>query len=447
MPSFAYIAIDANSGREARGTLAEANEAAAREKLRSQGLFATQLTAGDSVAPAPSKIVPAPRRTVPKPMPSAKPTVAPTRASAAPLAKPKRFAKAWVLPGSRVVNGQGLAAFTRQLATLVRAGMPLLRGLEVLMRQEKRPAFRPVIESLAETIRTGGSLSDGMARHPRVFDRLYLNMIKAGEAGGVLDVVLDRLADFLEKAQRVRGKVKSAMTYPVIIMLVAAGIVGGLMVFVIPRFESIFASMLKGQPLPALTQVVLTISRMVQSNVLVTVGVAIAAVAGFRALGRSPWGGRWRDRVALALPVFGDLVLKAAVARFTRTLGTLLGAGVQILAALQITRDTAGNVVVAAAIERVHDRVKEGEGIAAPLEATQVFPGMVPGMIEVGEETGKLPDMLERIADTYDEEVDNAVAALTSILEPLMIVIMALVVGTIVIALFLPLVRIVQSLS
>jgi len=442
MPTFAYIAVDANSGREVRGSLAATDEATVRAALQGQGLFPMQLSTGELAATAARAITVKSRRP-----PGVMRVPKPASRSQARSGQGRGGLLAINLPGSRVVTGKGLAGFTRQLATLVRAGMPLLRGLEVLARQEKRALFATVIESLAETVRTGGSLSDGMARQPKVFDRLYLNMIKAGEAGGVLEVVLDRLADFLEKSQKVRGKVKSAMTYPLIIMVVAVGIVGGLMVFVIPRFESIFASMLKGQPLPALTQAVLAASRLVQTNLVLTAGVVIATGAALRYAVGTPAGTRWKDRVVLMVPVLGDLLLKSAVARFTRTFGTLLAAGVPILTALQITREAAGNLRVAEAIRQVHDRVREGESVARPLEATNVFPSMVPGMIDVGEETGRLPDMLERIADTYDDEVDNAVAALTALLEPLMIVVMALVVGTIVIALFLPLARIVQSLS
>lgn len=347
----------------------------------------------------------------------------------------------------RPVTAKGLAVFTRQLATLVRAGLPILRSLEVLARQEKRPAFKAVIETIADTIRSGGNFSDGLAAHDRVFDRLYVNMVKAGEAGGVLDTILERLAVFMEKARRISGKVKSAMIYPVIIVCVAAAIVSVLMIFVVPKFQDIFSGLLKGQPLPALTQGLLHVSTFIKDHFLVALAGLFAAYAGFQLAGRTRWGRRAIDWTLIRLPVTGDLFLKAAIARFTRTFGTLLASGVPILQALVITRDTSGNVHVANAINIVHDRVKEGDGVARPLESTRIFPGMVTSMIEVGEETGALPDMLTRIADTYDEEVDNAVAGLTSIIEPLMIVLMALMVGTIVIALFLPLVSIIQHLS
>lgn len=345
------------------------------------------------------------------------------------------------------INAKGLAVFTRQLATLVKAGMPILRSLEVLARQEKRAAFREVVESIADTIRSGGNFSDGLAANEKVFDRLYINMVKAGEAGGVLDVVLERLSVFMEKAQKISGKVKSAMIYPIIIVCVAVAIVSVLMVVVVPKFEDIFSGLLKGQPLPALTQALLTASNFMKNHYLLALGGVVGAWFGFKLFAKTKFGTRLIDWLLIHMPVFGDLFLKAAIARFTRTFGTLLASGVPILQAIIITRDTSGNVHVANALNAVHDRVKEGDSVAKPLEGTHIFPGMVTSMIEVGEETGALPDMLARIADTYDDEVDNAVAGLTSVIEPIMIVFMAFMVGTIVIALFLPLVSIIQNLT
>ncbi len=347
----------------------------------------------------------------------------------------------------RAVNEKGITVFTRQLATLVKAGMPIMRGLEVLSRQEKRKAFRQVIEDCADTIRSGGNFSDGLGAHPKTFDRLYINMVKAGEAGGVLDTVLERLSVFMEKAMKIRAKVTSAMVYPAIISCVAGGIMIILMVFVVPKFQEVFFTMLKGKPLPWLTSVVVAIANAMRENLLMVIG----GLSGAGFLGwlfkRSTFGTKVLHWLLLKVPVIGDLFLKASIARFTRTLGTLLASGVPILQALIITRDTSGNVHVANAINVVHDRVKEGDSVAKPLESTRIFPGMVTSMIVVGEETGALPDMLTRIADTYDEEVDNAVAALTSIIEPVMIVLMAVGVGVIVIAMFLPMVELIKSLS
>jgi type IV pilus assembly protein PilC len=325
--------------------------------------------------------------------------------------------------------------------------MPILRGIEVLARQEKRPAFKSVLEQIADTIRSGGNFSEGLAAHPKIFDRLYVNMVRAGEAGGVLNTVLERLAVFNEKSERIKGKVKAAMIYPAIISGVAVTIIAILMVFVVPSFQGIFSGLLKGQPLPALTQGLLTVSYFMRDHYIATLGGLAALYLGFISFKRTKPGARLIDWLLIHVPVLGDLVLKAIIARFTRTFGTLLASGVPILQALVITRDTSGNVHVANALNVVHDRVKEGDNVARPLESTNIFPGMVTSMIEVGEETGALPDMLTRIADSYDEEVDNAVAGLTSVIEPIMIVFMAVMVGTIVIALFLPLVSIIQHLQ
>jgi type IV pilus assembly protein PilC len=251
----------------------------------------------------------------------------------------------------------------------------------------------------------------------------------------------------MEKAQKILGKVKSAMIYPVIIMSIAVLIVSVLMVFVVPKFQDIFTGMLKGQPLPLPTQILLNVSNFMKDNILIVLGITFGLYVGFKLFSKTRFGRRIIDWLMINTPIMGELFLKAAIGRFTRTFGTLLASGVTILQALTITRDTSGNVHVANAINVVHDRVKEGDNVAKPLESTNIFPGMVTSMIEVGEETGALPDMLTRIADTYDEEVDNAVAGLTSIIEPIMIVFMAFMVGSIVIALFLPLVRIIEMMS
>ncbi len=362
-----------------------------------------------------------------------------------PVGGPKKKKRAMTFGGG--INAKGQAVFTRQLATLVKAGMPIMRSLEVLARQEKRPAFKFVIEDCADTIRSGGNFSDGLAGHPKSFDRLYINMVKAGEAGGVLQTVLERLAVFTEKAVKIRAKIVAAMVYPAIISCVAGGIMAILMVWVVPKFQEVFFTMLKGKPLPWLTSVVVGVADALRKNILAVVGGLVVVAVLFWLFKRSRIGTKINHWLLLRVPVLGDLFLKAAVARFTRTFGTLLASGVPILQALIITRDTSGNVHIANALNVVHDRVKEGDSVAKPLESTHIFPGMVTSMIEVGEETGALPDMLVRIADNYDEEVDNAVGALTSIIEPVMIVLMAVGVGIIVIAMFLPMVELIKSLS
>lgn len=296
-------------------------------------------------------------------------------------------------------------------------------------------------------MRTGNKFSDGLQQHPKVFDKLYVNMARAGEAGGVLDVVLDRLATFQEKAMKTTNKVKSAMVYPIVILTVAVAIVVILMIFVVPQFQKIFSDMLNGAPMPALTQGIINISDFMKENYIATLGIVVAVIAAFKIFFKTKVGQRLWDIAGLKLPKFGDLVMKSTVARFTRTFGTLLASGVPILEALNITRGTIKNSVISDALVRVHDRVRDGEPLAAPLDQQKIFPTMVTSMVEVGEETGQLSEMLNRIADNYDEEVDNAVGGITSVIEPIMIVFLAVVVGTIVIALFLPIIQIIQKLT
>lgn len=431
MAKFNYTAIDSATGHERAGSIDSASAEQATAALKARGLAPMSITT-DAAKPASKAAA----------KPSAKaPAKKITRPAAAAQKRPVSFAF------GRAVSAKALAVFTRQFATLIKAGMPIVRSFEVLARQERNLRFKAVLESLADTIRSGGNLSDGLSQHPKIFDRLYINMIKSGEAGGVLGTVLERLARFMENTERTKGKVKSAMTYPLVIVIVATAIVSGLMVFVVPKFEQIFSGLLKGQPMPTLTLVVLGFSNFIKNHIFVTVGLIAVGYAAFAWFRRTPFGARFTDWALIRMPVFGDLFLKASIARFTRTFGALLSSGVPILDALVITRDTSGNILVANALQVVHDRVKEGDDVAKPLEATAIFPGLVTSMIEVGEETGALPEMLTRIADTYDDEVENAVSALTSLIEPIMIVAMAVVVGIIVIALFLPIVSIIQHLQ
>lgn len=437
MPKFSYIAIESSTGKDKKGLIDSASAEQAALDLKAMGLLPTAVNAAGAGG-----------------LRLGAKTSAKAGSSGTDVGNPftarddsKAKKKSAPLTIGRVINNKGLAVFTRQLSTLVNAGMPILRSLETLARQEKNPAFKHVLEQVGETIRSGGTFSDGLLQHPKVFDRLYINMVKAGEAGGVLGTVLDRLSRFMEKAERIKGKVKAAMTYPLIIMCVAVLIVSALMVFVIPQFETIFRDTLKGESLPTLTQIVIGISRFMKERFLWTIVLVVVGFFAFRFASKTKPGKRFLDWFQINVPAFGPLFLKASIGRFTRTLGTLLSSGVPILQAIIITRDTSGNVHVAAALNKVHDRVKEGEGVGKPLEATKIFPTMVTSMVEVGEETGALPEMLTRIADTYDEEVDNAVTSITSIIEPIMIVMMAVVVGTIVIALFLPMVKLIQSLS
>lgn len=344
------------------------------------------------------------------------------------------------------MSRRNLASFTRQLAILTQAGLPLVRCLEILARQTREIWFCGIIESLAETIRSGRSLTDGLAAHPEIFDRLYLNMVRAGEAGGALEIVFSRLATYMERAERLKSRVLAAMIYPTIVTLVATGIVWLLLLFVVPKFEGIFASLLKGRPLPPLTVALLAASSFLKHHAVAGVGAAIGIVVGIRKLLHTKPGRRVWDGWLLRIPWLGEIQVQLAVARFSRTFGTLLSSGVPMLPALLIARDTSANVHVADAISQVHDRVKAGSGVAAALAVRTIFPAMSVSMIEVGEETGRLPDMLARIAETYDDEVERAMTGMTTLIEPLMIVLMALAVGTIVIALFLPLIGIIQGL-
>lgn len=441
MARFTYSAIDSR-GTEKSGSLDALDAKQAVASLRAQGFFPTEVAAAQASAAKPGKS-PAPASAAGVKTAPPKPVVA----KAKPAAKGTGLNRPINLSFGSGVSAKELSGFTRQLSTLLRAGMPLLRGLEVLARQERNPAFRAVTIGLAEAIQSGGTLSEAMAQRPKVFDRLYINMVKAGEASGVLDVVLDRLARFQEKSLQLKGKITAAMFYPIIVMSVAVVILVGLLVFVVPKFKQIFADLLKGAPLPTLTQAVLTVSDAVKNHYLLVIAIAVVGFFALKIFARTPGGARFIDSATVKIPLFGPLFLKGIVARFGRTLGTLLSSGVPILQALLITRDTCGNTRVADAITAVHDRVKEGAPVAQPLEATGVFPPMVTSMIDVGEHTGQLPDMLNKVADIYEDEVDTAVAGLSSLIEPILILFLAVVVGTIVIALFLPIIRIVQLLT
>src|SRR5215471_4779138 len=426
MPRFNYIALNAR-GQEATGLVEAASTNDAIGRLRQAGYFPTSVYE-DAVARPEGKTTR--RRT----------------AKMARLTKPR--AKTSIVLFQRTkIKPKILMIFTRQLATLIDSGLPLLRSLTVLAKQERDKVLKNTINKLADSVQSGNTFSDALALHPRIFNDLYVNMIKAGEVGGVLELVLNRLSEFQEKANKVKNKVVSAMVYPIIVMTMAVGIMGFLLVFIVPKFEAIFHDMLGNKPLPPITTFVLAASNFVKDDGLVLVGAIIAVVMAYKFIGRTRSGRFVIDSFKLRMPLFGDLNRKTAISRFARTLGTLVTSGVPILQALNITRETAGNAAIGAAISQVHDSVKEGESIVQPLEASRAFPPMVISMIDVGEETGKLPEMLLKIADVYDDEVDNAVAALTSMLEPIMIVFLALIVGTIVLAHFTPLISIISGLQ
>jgi type IV pilus assembly protein PilC len=343
------------------------------------------------------------------------------------------------------VKPAALAVLTRQIATLVDAGLPLLRGLRILQQQETRPRLKRILGEVGVAIESGRLFSESLGAHPKVFNKLYVNMVRAGEAGGTLETSLRRLAEFMEKAQKIRGKVQSAMFYPLAVMLVASGVMALMMVFVIPRFKEVFTGLTGNAALPAFTTFILNLSDLVRHHAPVAAISLAALISVFLLSLRARPGRRVFDQLKLKVPLLGPVFRKSAISRFARTLGTLLGSGVPVLQALNIVRETAGNTVFSSLISRIHDSVKEGGNLTEPMRASTVFPPMVSGMVDVGEQTGALPDMLLKIADGCDDEVDNAVSALTSLLEPIMIVFLAVVVGSIVIAMFLPILAIING--
>jgi type IV pilus assembly protein PilC len=427
MPRFTYIALDSR-GQESAGVVEAASSNEAIGQLRQAGFFPTNVYEEGKGKRVEGR-------------------VAERAAKSSGDAQPREKSKAIVLFQRKKVKPKVLMIFTRQLATLIDSGLPLLRGLNVLAKQERDTVLKDRIVKLAESVQGGSTFSESLAQYPFIFNDLYVNMVKAGEMGGVLELVLTRLAEFQEKAAKIKNKVAAAMVYPLIVMTMAIAIMGFLLVFIVPKFEAIFHDMLGDRPLPAITTFVITVSRFVQARWLIIVALIVAAIAAYKFANRTPRGKSTIDRVKLRFPLFGNIIRKTAISRFSRTLGTLVTSGVPILQALNITRETAGSMVIARAIGHVHESVKEGESIVQSLEASTAFPPMVISMIDVGEETGQLPEMLLKIADVYDDEVDTSVAAMTAALEPIMIVFLAVVVGTIVVALFLPLISIIQGLQ
>jgi type IV pilus assembly protein PilC len=353
------------------------------------------------------------------------------------------------------VSNKHLTLFTRQLSTLQDAGLPILRSLSILEQQQKPGLLKDTLEDVHEEVSSGSSLSDAFAKHPKAFNRLYTKMIAAGEVGGVLDLILQRLAEFLEKAARLKRRIISAMIYPAAVITVAAVIVLGIMILIVPKFIDIFDDF--DTDMPALTIWLIEASKWLAGPIFgvnpeATIpGIIFVLLSpffiffGIKMIRKTSGGKAFFDRVTLLTPIVGTLVQKATIAKFTRTLGTLVNAGVPILDAITITSETTGNSVYANALMNVHDSVRQGDSFAEPLRKAKVCDPLVVNMIDVGEETGDLDKMLLKIADNYDEEVDVAVAGLVSLLEPIMVVVLGGIVGTIVIALFLPLIKLMQS--
>ena len=421
MGTFIYEALN-NVGQPVKGDIDAATSEEAIAKVRAMGNFPTKIKEKSGGA---------------------------RRAAGRTGAGAKAGSTARAGAGRRVagkVSTKLLTQFTRQLSTLQDAGLPILRSLRILEQQQKPGMLRVAIRLVAEDVEGGQTLSEAMGRHPRTFDRLYVNMVRAGELGGVLDVILQRLADFMEKSQALRRKVIGAMIYPAAVITFAMLIVTGIMKFVIPSFQKIFLDM--GEGLPGITKMLIGISQWVDAGgwaVILLSPIAIYAI--FKLLKVSKGGRYFVDNLKLSTPILGRIVSKTSVARFSRTLGTLLSAGVPILEALNITRETAGNEVYARAMLKVHDGIREGESFAEPLRATKVVEPMVVNMIDVGEETGELDKMLTKVADTYDDEVETLVASMVSLLEPVMVITLGVIVGFIVVSLFLPMVSLLQAVQ
>ncbi len=414
MPVFQYRALDSN-GKEVKAEIEALSNKEAISKIRNKGLFPTKVRArgaGKKVEKATS-------------------------------AKPKRRR------ATGRVKIKAVCQFARQLSTLQDAGLPILRSLRILEQQQKKGSLRNVIRAVADDIEGGSTLSEAMGKHPKCFDRLFVNMIAAGEVGGVLDLILSRVADFMEKSERLKAKVKGAMVYPVVVMTAALGIVLGLMIFIIPTFAEVLSDMSGGEEgLPALTQVLLNISGWLTGPeklpglnagiVVVSPFIIIAILKLIRQFRAGRYGLDW---MKLRMPVVKELVYKTSVARWTRTLSTLIGAGVPILEALNITRETSGNEIYGSMLGKVHNAIRQGDTFANPLRQSKTVDTIVVNMVDVGEETGDMDKMLEKVANNFDEEADVLVGALMSLLEPIMILLLGGIVGTIVIAMFLPMIK------
>ncbi len=415
MPVFQYTALDAQ-GVEVKDEIEALSEKEAISKIRNMGYFPTKVrTRGVGRKPAAKGIL-----------------------------QPKRRRGA----GGRV-KVKHVAQFARQLSTLQDAGLPILRSLRILEEQQRSGALKRVIGYVADDIEGGSTLSEAMARCPRAFDRLFVSMIAAGESGGVLDLILSRVADFMEKAQKLKNRVKSAMVYPCVVLSAAFCILLGLMKYVIPQFKAVLEEMLEGQKLNRVTTTVLAISNWIayQYGLFILLAVPFAVIFLLKIVRRFRTGRLVLDTIKLKLPVIGQLSSKVSITRWTRTLGTLIGAGVPILDALNVTRETAGNEVFANTLANVHNSIRQGDTFAGPLRQSKTVDLIVSNMVAVGEETGDLDKMLLKVADNYDEQVDVLVASLMSLLEPIMIICLGSMVLTIVLSVFMPMIQVITGLS
>lgn len=427
MPTFVYEALN-DAGKPERGQIVAANSEDAIARIRSKGFFPTSVR----------------EQKVKKKLGGGGGTKEKGKAGGKKKAGDITFS----IGG---VSQKVLTTFTRQLSTLQDAGLPILRSLQILEQQQKPGLLKNTLKGVYEDVSSGTTLSDAMARHPKAFDKLYTKMIAAGEVGGVLDLILNRLAEFMEKAAKLKRRVIGALIYPAVVIFVAAVIVLGIMYFIVPKFEEIFEDF--DTDMPPLTLFLIGFSKWLGGRqydgqlpgILWVLLSPIAIYMFFKLVRKSTFGKAATDWTLLKLPVVGSLAAKATIAKFTRTLGTLITAGVPILDAITITSETTGNYVYENALQKVHDSVRQGESFAEPLRQAKVTDAIVVNMIDVGEETGDLDKMLLKIADNFDEEVDVAVSSLVSLLEPVMIVVLGGIVGFIVVSLFLPLVKLMQA--
>jgi len=422
MGVFSYEAVD-RSGKKFKSEVDAANGQEAADKIRKMGYFPTAV----------------------KEKVGAKSATSSGKGPAG--AVPAKKSGGFNLSRFGGVSSKQRTQFTVQLAVLQNAGLPLLRSLKILGNQLKPSPLKYIVKDVADDVEGGNTLSDAMSKHPKAFDRLYVNMVKAGEIGGVLDTILNRLATFMEKSQALKRKVIGAMAYPAVVIVVAVIILAVIMTKVIPEFQKVFMELAGESGLPVMTQIVLNISSTVKNFWFLIPGIPVGIYLIITVMKRSEKGKLTIDMMRLRMPLLGVIVRKAAISRFCRTFGTLLASGVPILEALTIVRNAIGNEVIANAIQKTHDSIREGESIAVPLSQSHVFEDMVIDMIEVGEETGELDKMLMKIADTYESEVDILVGSLTSILEPVIILFLGGAVGFIVVALFMPLVGLMQNLG
>lgn len=414
MPTFEYIALDAK-GTEVRAEIEALTDKDAITKIRNLGYFPTKV------------------------QPKGATRAGPPRAAARPRARRGANAR---------VSVRLVTEFCRQLSTLQDAGLPILRSLRILEEQQRKGSFKRIIGYVADDIEGGSTLSEALGKYPRAFDRLLVSMVAAGEAGGVLDLILARVADFKEKTLKLKGRVKGAMVYPVVVLTAAFLIVLGLMKFVIPQFQSVLTEMVGGKLNP-ITTTVLGISAWIAGGqgLIVLLSIPFGVIVTLKLLKKFRPTKMILDWITLRLPILGQLVSKIAISRWTRTLGTLIGAGVPILDALNVTRETAGNEVYASLLAKIHNSIRQGDTFAGPLRQSSVIDGIVANMVAVGEETGDLDKMLLKIADNYDEQIDVLVGSLMSLLEPVMIIFLGGTVGVVVLAVFLPMIQVIQGLS